>query len=93
MLCFPGGSEIKNLPANAGDGFDSRIGKIPWSRKWQPSPVFLPVKSHGQRNLVGCSPWGLKESDMTSDRTGMHAKFIWWSTDVEVFRDGSLGGK
>ena len=32
--------------------------KIPWRRKWQPTPVFLPGKSHGQRSLAGCSPWG-----------------------------------
>ena len=41
------------------------VGKIPWSRKWQPTPVFLPGESHGQRSLVGCSPWDRKESDMT----------------------------
>ena len=38
---------------------------IPWRRKWQSTPVFLPEKSHGQRSLVGCSPWGFEESDMT----------------------------
>ena len=42
------------------------VGKISWRRKWQPIPVFLPGKSHGQRSLVGYSPWGHKESDMTS---------------------------
>ena len=36
-----------------------------WRRKWQPTPVLLPGKSHGQRNLVGCSPWGLYELDTT----------------------------
>ena len=36
-----------------------------WRRLWQPSPVLLPGKSHRQRSLVGCSPWGRKESDMT----------------------------
>ena len=36
-----------------------------WSRKWQPTPVLLPGKSHGQRSLVGYSPWGQEESDMT----------------------------
>ena len=36
-----------------------------WRRKWQPTPVLLPGKSHGLRNLVGCSPWGHKKSDMT----------------------------
>ena len=40
------------------------VRKIPWSRKWQPTPVFLPGNFHGQRNLVGYSPWGHKESDM-----------------------------
>ena len=45
--------------------FDSRIGKIPWRRKWQPIPVVLPGESHGQRSLVGYSPWGHKVSDAT----------------------------
>ena len=45
-------------------GFDSGVGKIPLSRKWQPSPVFLARKFHGQRNLAGYSPWGHKESDI-----------------------------
>ena len=46
-------------------GFDPWIGKIPWRRKWQPTPVFLPGEFHGQRSLVGYGPWGHKESDMT----------------------------
>ena len=41
------------------------VGKIPWRRKWQTTPVSLPGKSHGQRNLVGCSPWHHKELGMT----------------------------
>ena len=36
-----------------------------WRRKWQPTPVLLPGESHGGRSLVGCSPWGRKESDTT----------------------------
>ena len=44
-------------------GFDPLVGKIPWSRRWQPTPVFLLKKPHGQRNLAGYSPWGCKESD------------------------------
>ena len=40
--------------------FNPCIRKIPWRRKWQPTPVFLPGKSHGQRSLVGCSPWSHK---------------------------------
>ena len=38
----------------------SQVGKVPWRRKWQPTPVFLPGKSHGRRSLVGYSPWGHK---------------------------------
>ena len=40
-------------------------GKMPWRRAWQPTQVFLPGESHGQRSLVGYSPHGLKELDMT----------------------------
>ena len=45
--------------------FDPWVGKILWRRKWQPTPVFLPGKSHGCRSLVGYSPWGHKGSDTT----------------------------
>ena len=64
----------KNLPVKAEDvkdvGFDPWLGKIPWSRKWQPTPVFLPGEFHGQRSLVGYSPWGHKESDTTEHAHG-----------------------
>ena len=69
----------KNLPAiHAGDlhGFDSWVGKIPWRRKWLPTPVFLPVHGgfHGQRSLAGYHPWGLKESDMAEQlSTAQHS--------------------
>ena len=46
-------------------GFDSWLRKVPWRRKWQPTPVFLPGESHGQRTLAGYSPWGRKELNMT----------------------------
>jgi len=46
-------------------GFDPWVRKIPWIRKWQSTSVLLPGKSHGQRSLVGYSPWGRKESDTT----------------------------
>ena len=55
---------VKHLPANA-DGFDPWVRKIPWSRKWQPTSVFLPGKFHRQRSLSAYSPWGCKESDIT----------------------------
>ena len=41
---FPGSSEVKNPPTNAGDAFHSRVGKIPWRREWKPTLVFLPGK-------------------------------------------------
>ena len=46
-------------------GFDSWVRKIPWKRKWQPTPVFFPGEFHGQRSLVGYSPWVPKELDTT----------------------------
>ena len=52
------------------------VRKIPWSGKWQPTPVFLPGKDHGQRNLVGCSPWGCKESEMTKRLSILPARMI-----------------
>ena len=55
------GTEIKNVSANTGDvGLIPTVRKTPWRRKWQPTPVFLPGKSHGQRSLVGYCPWGRK---------------------------------
>ena len=45
--------------------FDPWVRKILWRRKWQPAPVFLPGKSHGQRSLASYSTWGCKESDTT----------------------------
>ena len=56
---------VKNLPAMRRPGLDPWVGKIPWRRVWQPSPVFLPGNPHGQRSPVGYNPWGHKESDMT----------------------------
>ena len=61
---------VKNMPAcptrAAGDSrFNPWVEKILWGRKQQPTPVFLPGKSHGQRSLEGYSPWGRKESDTT----------------------------
>ena len=57
---------VKNPPANAGDvrdtGLIPGLGNSPWRRKRQPTPVFLPEESHGQRSLVGYSSWGHKEA-------------------------------
>jgi len=46
-------------------GFDPWVGQMPWSRKWQPNLAFLPGESHEERSLVGYSPWGHKESNLT----------------------------
>ena len=65
-LSFPGGSYGKEFACNAGDpGLIPGSGKIPWRREWQPAPLFLPEKSHGQRSLMGYRPWGCTESDTT----------------------------
>ena len=45
--------------------FDPWVEKIPWRRRWQPTPVLLPGESHGWKSLVGYNPWGRKESDTT----------------------------
>jgi len=61
----------KTSARNAGDPGSIPVGKIPWRRKWQSTPAFLPGKSHGRRSLIGYSPWGRKESD-TTDRLHFH---------------------
>ena len=79
---FPGDTAVKNLPANGGDakdllGFHPQMGKTPWSRIWQPTPVSLPRKYHGQRSLVGYSPWGCKEL-VTTEHTHTHMPAFTW---------------
>ena len=60
---------VKNPPANAGglrdSGSISGSGRFPWRKIWQPTPVFLPGESHGQRSFAGDSPWDRKELDTT----------------------------
>ena len=65
---FPSGSSGKEPTCQCRRlkrcGFDAWVGKMPsWRRAWQPTPIFLPGKSHGQRSLMDYSPWGRKESD------------------------------
>ena len=66
---FPGGTSDKEPACQCRRskrlGFDPWVGKIPWKRTWQPTPVLLPGESPGQRSLGGYSPWGPKESDTT----------------------------
>ena len=69
---FPGGSGSKASVYNEADlGSIPGLGRFPWRRKWQSTPVLLPGKSHGQRSLVGYSPWGCKELD-TTERLHFH---------------------
>ena len=69
LLGFPDGSMVKNLPDNAEDtrrpSFHPSIRNIPCRRKWYPTPVSLPGKSHGQRSQVDYTSWGHTESDTT----------------------------
>ena len=58
---FPGGSVGQESTCQW--RYCAWVGKIPWRRKWQPTPVFLPGESYGQRSLADYSPWGRKESD------------------------------
>ena len=70
FLGLPWGSDSKESACNAGDpGSIPESGRFLWRRKWLPTPAFLPGKSHGQRSLVGYSPWGHKGSDTTERLT------------------------
>ena len=66
---FPGGSDGKESTCNVETQSSPWVGKVPWRREGQPTPVFLPGEFHGQRSPVGYSPWGHKESDMTEQLT------------------------
>ena len=88
---------LKNPPAIAGDmrhGSDQYVQKIPWRSKWQNTPVFLPGKSHGQRSLVGYSPWGCTELDTTEHthiqkmnlRAVGYSSFTCLSTDYKYIK-------
>ena len=66
--------------------FDPWVGKIPWRRKWQPTPVFLPGKSHGQRSLVGYSPWGHKRVrlDLVTKNNNKFWAASYWVTPFQT---------
>ena len=66
---FPGPSDGKESDCNAIRlRFNPWAGKVPWRREWLPTPVFLSREFHGQRSLVGYSPWGCKETEMTETK-------------------------
>ena len=86
--CFTGGANGKE-PAcqfrrHERCGFDPWVGKIPWRKKWQRTPVFLLGESYGQRSLAGYSPWDRKESDVTevTEHAHMHAYEFWRDTNI-----------
>ena len=84
---FPGGSEGKSVCLQyERPRFDPWVGQIPWRRKWQPTPVLLPGKSHGQRSLVGYSPWGHKESDAT-EQLHFHFLSLWITEKAREFQN------
>ena len=75
---WPGSGRTGGVPSDAsskeptcqcrrhkGHWYDPQVGRIPGRRAWQPTPIFLPGDSHGQKSLAGYSPWGRKESDTT----------------------------
>ena len=65
---------VKNRLAMQEKGLDPWVRKIPWKKEWQPTPVFLPGKSHGQRGLVDYCPWGRKRIRHDS---AQHTHIIW----------------
>ena len=70
--------------------FDPWVGKIPWRRKWQSTPLVLPGKSHGQANLAGYSPWDHKEMDMTEQLNTGSKITLRFKNKTGVFLDGSV---
>ena len=77
---FPGGSSGKETTCHAGDvtdlGLLPGLGRFPWRRAWQPTPVFFPGESHEQRSLAGYSPWG---------RTELNTTEVTWYPLVSIF--------
>ena len=75
---FPGGASGRELACQCRRherlGFHPWVGKIPWRREWQPTPVFLPGESHRQRSLEGYSLQGCKELDTTEAAQHAHCK-------------------
>ena len=67
---------VKNLPATQETRVRSLGQENPLEKGWQPTSVFLPGELHGQRSLVGYSPWGCKESVMTEQLTLHYTKFL-----------------
>ena len=96
--CFPGGTVVKESSCQCrrhnGCGFSYCIGKIPWSKKQHPDPIFLPEKFHVQSSLAGYSTWSHKESDMIEWLSTKHQFFITYMYHILFIHssfDGHLG--
>ena len=68
----------------------SLVGKMLWRRKWHPTPVFLPGKSHGKRSLAGYSPWGCEESDMTEQLSIWERVHTQTHTHIYIYQFSSV---
>ena len=77
----PGGARGKEPACQRRRQKRHRVGKIPWRRKWQPTPVLLPGESHGQSNPAGCSPWVTQSRTRLSDSALTHAH---WASQVAL---------
>ena len=75
---------VKNLPAMQEIWVRPVGGKIPWRKKWQPTAVVLPARSHGQRSLVGYSPRGHKELGMTERVTTQNVKHCFRTLESDL---------
>ena len=84
---FAGSSVVKNLPAmqeTQATQVRSLGQEDPWRRKWQPTPVFFPVKSHGQRSLAGYSPWGCRVRHTLVTKQHLRSLKLWNSFAMEI---------
>ena len=79
---FPGGASGKEPTCQCRrckkqrSSFHPWVRNIPWRKSWQPTPEFLHGESHGQKSLVGCSPWGCKELVMTEAMEPWHTEYL-----------------
>ena len=73
-------------------GFNPWVGKIPWKREWQPTPVFFPEDFHGQRSLAGYSSWRHKELDTTEQHLAFFRKvtMIVWCALIHPFQSSPI---
>ena len=86
ILCFPGGASGREPACQCRrckrHGFDPWVRKIPWSREWQPTQIFLTGKSHRKRSLSSYSPWGPTVHGVTKSQTWL--KWLSMSPEIEL---------